>query len=250
MKHSPSVPVTSSKGRSAFTLIELLVVIAIIAILAAILFPVFARARENARRSSCTSNVKQVLLGVLQYTQDHDEKYPIAFNTAPGVPAAQQSWYNITQPYLKSTQLFQCPSDSSTTPATNTSTTGNYHVSYIVNFLFGNSGAVGAISLAAIDSPSTTLYMADGSKQTNGTTTMPDSADKNSGYRLMGYANAAQPQASPTGDPHWGGPSPRHLETAVFGFADGHVKAGKVTSYYGRANTPKGNCLVIAIGCQ
>ncbi len=62
--------------RFAFTLIELLVVIAIIAILAAILFPVFARARENARRSSCQSNLKQIGLGVMQYIQDYDEKYP------------------------------------------------------------------------------------------------------------------------------------------------------------------------------
>ena len=67
-------PIT--KTRSAFTLIELLVVIAIIAILAAILFPVFARARENARRSSCTSNLKQIGIGILQYVQDYDETYP------------------------------------------------------------------------------------------------------------------------------------------------------------------------------
>ncbi|RYG63911.1 DUF1559 domain-containing protein, partial [bacterium] len=71
---------TSRKG--AFTLIELLVVIAIIAILAAILFPVFGRARENARRSSCLSNMKQIGLGMMQYTQDYDEKFPAPGNTA------------------------------------------------------------------------------------------------------------------------------------------------------------------------
>src|SRR4028118_1774787 len=64
-------------SRSGFTLIELLVVIAIIGILASILFPVFARARENARRSSCQSNLKQIGLGILQYTQDYDEKLPL-----------------------------------------------------------------------------------------------------------------------------------------------------------------------------
>ena len=66
----------SKQYRRGFTLIELLVVIAIIAILAAILFPVFARARENARRSSCLSNMKQIGLGMMQYSQDNDERYP------------------------------------------------------------------------------------------------------------------------------------------------------------------------------
>ncbi len=91
--------------QSAFTLIELLVVIAIIAILAAILFPVFARARENARRSSCQSNLKQIGLGILQYTQDYDELMPARYNNITG------SWRQVVQPYVKSTQLFACPSN-------------------------------------------------------------------------------------------------------------------------------------------
>lgn len=104
---------------SGFTLIELLVVIAIISILAAILFPVFARARENARRSSCSSNLKQIGLGLMQYTQDYDEKYPYMldisttnFGTTEGNPG-----YAI-QPYLKSTQIYRCPSaeDQDTNP--------------------------------------------------------------------------------------------------------------------------------------
>ncbi|RYF44766.1 MAG: DUF1559 domain-containing protein, partial [Cytophagaceae bacterium] len=106
--------VTSKK---AFTLIELLVVIAIIAILAAILFPVFGRARENARRSSCQSNMKQLGLGVLQYVQDYDERYPAltrryGVNYFNGGSVNWTYWQFQVQPYIKSGQLFSCPSNS------------------------------------------------------------------------------------------------------------------------------------------
>ena len=102
-----------SRTKSAFTLIELLVVIAIIAILAAILFPVFARARENARRASCQSNLKQIGLGIIQYIQDYDEKYPsanISGGLASYIPPGQSTydgyfgygfWRASIQPYVK-----------------------------------------------------------------------------------------------------------------------------------------------------
>ncbi|MBI5835578.1 MAG: DUF1559 domain-containing protein [Armatimonadetes bacterium] len=97
--------------RRAFTLIELLVVIAIIAILAAILFPVFAKAREKARASSCMSNMKQMGLAVMQYVNDYDENYPLGRVRAGGV-ANTGNWAQIIQPYIKSTQVFSCPSNS------------------------------------------------------------------------------------------------------------------------------------------
>jgi prepilin-type N-terminal cleavage/methylation domain-containing protein/prepilin-type processing-associated H-X9-DG protein len=92
---------------SGFTLIELLTVIAIISLLAAILFPVFSRARENARRASCMSNLKQIGLAMLQYTQDYDEKFPLGWTST-----TQPRWDARIDPYLKSRQIFVCPSAS------------------------------------------------------------------------------------------------------------------------------------------
>ncbi len=107
--------------RQGFTLIELLVVIAIIAILAAILFPVFARAREKARQSSCLSNTKQIMASVLMYSQDYDDIYPMVAiaNTRWTPPAGgaevvgDMPWPICLRPYIRNTQIFNCPSASS-----------------------------------------------------------------------------------------------------------------------------------------
>jgi prepilin-type N-terminal cleavage/methylation domain-containing protein len=114
----------NSKILKGFTLIELLVVIAIIAILAAILFPVFARARENARRSSCQSNLKQIGLGFMQYSQDYD-------GSIPGSVVNNISWSTLMDPYIKSAQIFVCPSASETATSQPylAATTGYYGVS-------------------------------------------------------------------------------------------------------------------------
>jgi prepilin-type N-terminal cleavage/methylation domain-containing protein/prepilin-type processing-associated H-X9-DG protein len=208
-------------GKRGFTLIELLVVIAIIAILAAILFPVFARARENARRASCSSNLKQIGLGIMQYTQDYDERFPMRQhdNTEAGYA---MSWRRITFPYTKSAQLFSCPSNTANTNRAGDSTDARiataglpvgspvFMRSYVCN---GNNGNIagtapmqignGAQALAAVNDPARTVLV-----------TESDNVE---------YSETPTGQLGGFGGSMFRG----HLQTINFLFADGHVKAMK-----------------------
>ena len=132
-------------NRRGFTLIELLVVIAIIAILAAILFPVFAKAREKARQTSCLSNVKQITLAMIQYVQDYDECMPYHSNAG--------CWMLTILPYAKNDQIFNCPS----TATIGTPTNG---LDYFYNY-YSNSGQNG-MSLGTIVRPSEAIAVGDG----------------------------------------------------------------------------------------
>jgi len=114
--------------RKGFTLIELLVVIAIIAILAAILFPVFARAREKARQSSCRSNLKQIALAHLMYVQDYDEKFLYGWH----IYSCSGSWPGFLIPYIKNHQVFDCPTSDPW------DTDGNYSGSYNYGWVYDN----------------------------------------------------------------------------------------------------------------
>ncbi|BDI31661.1 hypothetical protein CCAX7_37120 [Capsulimonas corticalis] len=153
------------KHRHGFTLIELLVVIAIIAILAAILFPVFAQAREKARSISCMSNLKQIGLGILQYTQDADEMYPQATDESG------KQWYDMVDPYIKSGQksggfsygrggVWDCPSFPS-----DYGQAQHYGASlglFVPNYSGNNGGKpLAPWSLAVVDAPADKIMVAE-----------------------------------------------------------------------------------------
>ena len=192
-----------------FTLIELLVVIAIIAILAAILFPVFARARENARRASCQSNLKQIGLGILQYQQDYDERFPGRFN-----PGTNQNWRGLIQPYIKSTQLFACPSNTGNTDKT----WPDFVIprSYVCNGVNADTGAtnqggtspmpdLGGVSSAAVNDVARTILVTESAPSWQ----WPEA-------NMSGAVNDFRDQM-------FAG----HLGQVNFLFADGHVKSLK-----------------------
>jgi len=120
-----------------FTLIELLVVIAIISILAAILFPVFARAREQARKASCMSNLKQIGLAVMMYAEDYDETYPMASMGYTG-----GAYFDVLQPYIKNEQVWICPTAGEIKSGTDRKGSGGY-VWNICGTAYSGSGSTG-----------------------------------------------------------------------------------------------------------
>ena len=219
-------------NRKAFTLIELLVVIAIIAILAAILFPVFAKVREKARQTACLSNMKQIGLALMQYTGDYDEMTPQRHSNIPDPKWAPNdtTWRELIYPYVKSTGLFRCPSN----PNNGVTCWGDS---------ISNGGAADIpTSYSATDIDFTGGYMSDGSASpSNGAVSLGGNVS------LAQMENPAQfiavgeqrsgtspelavhwwdtPSTSPYLDPKNG--IQGHTGQSNWCFADGHVKAMK-----------------------
>jgi prepilin-type N-terminal cleavage/methylation domain-containing protein/prepilin-type processing-associated H-X9-DG protein len=156
------------RRNTGFTLIELLVVIAIIAILAAILFPVFAQAREKARQTSCLSNTRQYATAALMYVQDYDETFPFEANWEAGANCVS-TFYQLVHPYVKNNNIIQCPTDPKAmkvsdlvgVPCANTPPFNSYTVNegVFVNGFYPNAAPT---ILAAIGRPADTAMMYDG----------------------------------------------------------------------------------------
>jgi prepilin-type N-terminal cleavage/methylation domain-containing protein/prepilin-type processing-associated H-X9-DG protein len=233
--------------KRGFTLIELLVVIAIIAILAAILFPVFAKAREKARQASCQSNEKQLGLSFIQYSQDYDEKWPAGYNggtafTATASLLGGAGWAGQIYSYTKSTGIYKCPDDATAVTAGNGTTipTG-YPVSYVYNSNIAQSDA--PITNASFNAPASTVVLAEGQGASSGITSFPEGTSTSADLSPAGdgavstVSTAGTPStastyytgpiggifgATSTGD--FTGNTGLHTGGADYLLADGHVK--------------------------
>lgn len=193
--------------RQGFTLIELLVVIAIIAILAAILLPVFARARENARKSQCTNNTKQIMTGILQYVQDYDEKWPYA--AWNGGTTLGQHWAVSTASYIKSQNVWTCPSavarvaqDSGSWPAWNGAGGGNRMAYY-----GWNEDAQNVMQTSVCSNAATTYLL----------------IDRGNDMCFTGWC-CWQSRTMYTVNSGGGSIPGPHMDGKLVGFVDGHVK--------------------------
>jgi prepilin-type N-terminal cleavage/methylation domain-containing protein/prepilin-type processing-associated H-X9-DG protein len=227
--------------KPAFTLIELLVVIAIIAILAAILFPVFAQAREKARAATCVSNLKQIGMAWQMYAQDHDEQ------VLPWGPGTQDYTKEtvliqvLLQPYARNYIVFTCPSDGSKQPF---SYWRNVYLDHWAGADQKGCWDIGAARLAEVTYPATTPVMCDGLGNNGGATwTLPPdhSMQKNKAWRLGSSMRHSGGGNYLFVDGHVKGYTPEAIRTNNTDIAGDPILAQKGRCYYGAPGTPPGD---------
>lgn len=197
-------------SKKAFTLIELLIVIAIIALLAAILFPAFARARENARKISCLSNMKQMGLATMQYAQDYDESYPSVYWNGAAWSPTTNYFYAAIYPYIKSTQVYICPSRKDTEGATFVMSSQAYRTTYVTNYFMSNADGYASakpVTLAMLPSVSTYIGLSE---------TRTTAGMMNDGFPHVWKESDTSANGQRQGFPHFDG--------ANYMFLDGHAK--------------------------
>lgn len=214
-----------AKREAAFTLIELLVVVAIIAILAAILYPVFLRAKEAAKASTCASNIRNLALAVDLYQTDHDGRFPLA---AYAEGAGFKLWHDMTDPYLNNKQVWHCPSSTVSKTDSNGVTTAHYgyNALYLTTIAmdFSNAQTHTAFQTSDIANPSETVLLIEARSSVSGSWCGDD------GKFLL-------PPSQPDAD-CWGRPNAVHMKMTNVAFVDMHVKRLSPAAYYeGRTPT-------------
>ncbi|WP_395140052.1 H-X9-DG-CTERM domain-containing protein [Armatimonas sp.] len=232
--------------RRFFTLIELLVVIAIIAILAAILFPVFAQARAKARQTACLSNCKQIALSTMMYSQDYDETLvPLTIGGIGGIPLS--TYPALLEPYTKNRQIWNCPDVSNTNSTATTAATRTYGMNPQVSRSLAFVPTIadpGTFSLAQAEYPAELILMGDALRQAYAT-------NFSNFFDVISACRVEFPTFSANSNyQHF----KRHSQGANYTFADGHAKWSRprntvAPAVLWRPNRPNTNFPTVDTAC-